>query len=148
MRTNITISSISVHLISSSDKMLESVKGIKRFCVIQRLALRCLGFDITSVESKIRRPFWVFLIFILNFISLLAIGKYGWENTDDLNKLLAALAPVLDISVCTIKFLIFLKKRKDLLKLLHDIWILTIEGELFGNQKKKTLNILIFYSQY
>lgn len=127
-------------------KMLDYLPGVKRFACIQRLAFRGLGIDVTSVECKIFRPFYLWLPLMCTILLSLALIKYIWENIDDLEKVAEALAPVLQYSLCITKAVIFLYKRKAMAKLMHNIWILPLEGKIpLRVGEKKTTNIFYNY---
>ncbi|XP_033248340.1 odorant receptor 45a [Drosophila miranda] len=106
---------------------------------IQRRALEIVGFDPSTQRLHMRRPLWAGLL-ILSLVSHnWPMVVYGLQDLSDLTRLTDNLAVFMQGSLCTLKFLAFIVKRRRIGALVHRLHGLNREACASPLQREKIL---------
>lgn len=104
---------------------------IRKYFEIQKFTFNYLGIEVTSEKRTIFQPIliWIPMLFLVALCVFMLL--YAIECRNDMNLVTDIVAPFWQALLALIKILCFLWNRRKIVKLVRNIWLWNLEGNIF-----------------
>lgn len=129
----------------TSADVLPPLEDVKYYFVVQNFCFRAIGVDLLSMKRTMVSGLLFWLPNILELAICVPLTRYALENLEDMSLVTDAMAPVWQVLMAILKMALFMWHKKDIKKLVRNLWLWNLEGKIIWrtfNFKMEILNIL------
>lgn len=111
---------------------LPPLEGVKYYFVVQKFCFTAIGVDALSARRTIVNGFLFWIPNIVQFILSQPLTLYSLQHLEDMSLVTDAMAPVWQVLMANMKMALFLWHKKEMKKLVRDLWLWNLEGMTKG----------------